>query len=192
MRRPLVAASLTVLLLVAVLRYELTLHGKPVIVAARPAATPPTAPAAGSGRSARAAHHRRPTGSVATRGKARASSPARRSSTSTRTAPARTTPSASHTSARPTGTYTGTPSGTPYGVVQVQIKVTNGRITDVIALQMPSDSQRSRDLSAQAGPQLRQEALSAQSANIDGVSGATYTSNGYKQSLQAAIDQAHL
>jgi uncharacterized protein with FMN-binding domain len=52
-------------------------------------------------------------------------------------------------------------------------------------------NQHSRDISAAAAPQLRQEALRSQSASIDTVSGATYTSEGYRQSLQAALDQAH-
>jgi uncharacterized protein with FMN-binding domain len=100
--------------------------------------------------------------------------------------PTRPSPSPSPTA--PSGTFTGSPFSTPYGNVQVQIKVTDGRIMDVVALQLPSDNQRSQELSSQAGPQLRQEALDAQSADIDTVSGATYTSDGYRQSLQAAID----
>ncbi|MBV9039559.1 MAG: FMN-binding protein [Acidimicrobiia bacterium] len=64
-------------------------------------------------------------------------------------------------------------------------------MTDVQALQLPSDYARSQQISDYAGPKLRQEALDAQSANIDTVSGATYTSDGYRQSLQSALDQVH-
>ena len=58
--------------------------------------------------------------------------------------------------------------------------------------QLPSDRARSRYISSIAGPELRQEALQARSANIDVISGATYTSESYAQSLQGALDQAGL
>ena len=76
-----------------------------------------------------------------------------------------------------------------YGDVQVEVVISGGRISDVVALQLPSDRRRSEEISSIAGPYLRQEALQAQSANIDIVSGATYTSVSYAQSLQAALDQ---
>ena len=78
-----------------------------------------------------------------------------------------------------------------YGSVQVRVVIQGGHITDVQALQMPADRQRSAEISQFAEPQLRSEALQAQSANIDLVSGATYTSESYAQSLQSALDQAH-
>ncbi len=81
---------------------------------------------------------------------------------------------------------------TPYGDVQVQVTVANGKIVDVSALQLPMERARSAMISQYAEPILRSEALQAQSANIDLVSGATYTSMGYQQSLQAALDQVHL
>jgi len=77
-----------------------------------------------------------------------------------------------------------------YGDVQVQIVVRGGQLVDVQALQLPSDRRRSQEISSYAEPYLRQEALQARSANIDIVSGATYTSVSYAQSLQAALDQA--
>ena len=77
----------------------------------------------------------------------------------------------------------------PYGVVQVQVTFQNGQITDVATLQAPSDNRHSADISSYATPQLRSEALSAQSAQINTVSGATYTSEAYTQSLQSALDQ---
>jgi uncharacterized protein with FMN-binding domain len=87
--------------------------------------------------------------------------------------------------------YTGALVGTPYGNVQVMVVASGNRITDVRALHLTDANQHSRDISASAAPDLRQEALKAQSASIDTVSGATYTSEGYRQSLQAALDQMH-
>jgi uncharacterized protein with FMN-binding domain len=92
------------------------------------------------------------------------------------------------------GQYTGQDITTPYGDVQVQITVSNGHITDVQAPLLPSDRTRSVEINQVAGPILHDEALraaSAQTAQIDTVSGATYTSDAYVQSLQWAIDQAH-
>nr|WP_132050141.1 FMN-binding protein [Curtobacterium sp. PhB136] len=88
------------------------------------------------------------------------------------------------------GTYTGTAVSTRYGDVQVEVIVAGGKLTEVTALQLTDDDPRSSMISAQAAPVLRQEALTAQSAQIDTVSGATYTSDGYIQSLQSALDQA--
>jgi uncharacterized protein with FMN-binding domain len=76
-----------------------------------------------------------------------------------------------------------------YGDVQVQLTTAGGRITRVAALRLPGSDGRSQQISSFAGPQLAQQALAAQSANIDGVSGATYTSESYKASLQSALDQ---
>jgi uncharacterized protein with FMN-binding domain len=77
-----------------------------------------------------------------------------------------------------------------YGNVQVRVSVKNGKVTDVAAVQLPQSDGRSAQISSQAAPALRQEALKAQSAKIDGVSGATYTSTGYQASLQGALTQA--
>ena len=88
------------------------------------------------------------------------------------------------------GQFTGQVIGTPYGQVQVEVTETKGAITDVQALQLPVDRRLSAQISQYVAPILRQEALQAQSASIDGVSGATYTSEGYRESLQSALDQA--
>ncbi|WP_338899247.1 FMN-binding protein [Streptomyces sp. TG1A-60] len=90
-----------------------------------------------------------------------------------------------------TGTQvlTGTAVQTDYGPVQVRITVNGGRITDAEALQSPSGG-RSTQISGNAIPQLNKNAVAAGSADIDAVSGATYTSGGYRQSLQSALDQA--
>ena len=81
--------------------------------------------------------------------------------------------------------------GTPYGQVQVRAVLRGSTLVDVQALQLTDSGGHSRDLSAMAAPTLRSEAIAAQSAKIDTVSGATYTSEGYRQSLQAALDAAH-
>lgn len=89
------------------------------------------------------------------------------------------------------GTFAGGVVQIPFGPVQVQITVSGGKITDVQTLQMPSDRSRSAQIAAYSAPILRSEALTAQSAQIYIVSGATYTSDGYAQSLQSALDAAN-
>lgn len=89
------------------------------------------------------------------------------------------------------GTFTGQTVSTPFGDVQVQVTLAKGRITDVQPLVLPSDRMRSQMIAQYSAPILRNEALQAQSAQIDLVSGATYTSEAYAQSLQSALDQAH-
>jgi uncharacterized protein with FMN-binding domain len=103
------------------------------------------------------------------------------------------------TPATPAPTKTGSTSGsktvdgpvvsTQFGDVQVEVVMSGGKLTDVVALELPT-GRRSGQISNYAAPTLRQEALQAQSAKIDLVSGATYTSDAYTQSLQAALDQA--
>lgn len=89
------------------------------------------------------------------------------------------------------GTFTGSATNTRYGPVQVQITVTGGKIVDVQAVEYPTDNSRDRQINERAIPQLVSETLDAQSADIHFVSGATYTSQGYLDSLQSAIDQAN-
>ena len=86
-------------------------------------------------------------------------------------------------------TVTGSVAQTQYGPVQVRITVANGKITKADAVQAPKGG-LSDQKTAMAIPKLNQEALAAGSAKIDAVSGATYTSSGYTQSLQSALDQA--
>lgn len=102
-------------------------------------------------------------------------------------APAASTPAP----ARSTGVrqVTGTDTANQFGDVQVRVKAVGARITEVTAVSLPASDGRSQQISSFAGPQLAQQAINAQSANIDGVSGATYTSDSYKTSLQSAIDQ---
>jgi uncharacterized protein with FMN-binding domain len=94
------------------------------------------------------------------------------------------------TAAGSSGTYAGTAVQTRYGTVQVQVTVANGKITDVAMLQYPSADPHSSQISQYALPTLIQETLQAQSSQINSVSGATFTSQGYLQSLQSALDQA--
>ena len=90
------------------------------------------------------------------------------------------------------GTFTGDSVMTRWGAVQVEITVADGKITAVQAVEYPQNNARDRQINAYALPVLAQEVTQAQSAQIDVVSGATVTSDGYIQSLQSAIDQAHL
>lgn len=87
------------------------------------------------------------------------------------------------------GVFRGTASVNPYGPVQVTIKVANGRITAVTATHATSPA-RTLQVNRRAIPLLRQEALQAQSAQIDTVSGATYTSRSFAASLQSALAAA--
>jgi uncharacterized protein with FMN-binding domain len=89
------------------------------------------------------------------------------------------------------GTFTGQSAANPYGSVQVQLVISGGRITDVKALQYPTAHAQSAYISSIVVPELRAEVLKAQSAQVNLISGATYTSEGYAQSVQSAIDQAH-
>ncbi|MCA1821493.1 MAG: FMN-binding protein [Pseudonocardia sp.] len=89
-------------------------------------------------------------------------------------------------------TVTGSAISTRYGIVQVQLTILGGKIAAAHAVQAPGANHRDRQISAYAVPILDRQAVAAQSAHIDGVTGATGTSGGYLDSLQSAIDQAHL
>ena len=92
----------------------------------------------------------------------------------------------------PGGTFTGQDFPNRFGDVQVQVVISNGKITDIKAVQLPFDRSRSAYISQVAGPMLRDEALKAQSAKIDIISGATYTSDSYANSLESALKQANM
>ena len=89
-----------------------------------------------------------------------------------------------------TKTVTGDTVQTRWGPVQVRITLKSGKLTEVTAVTYPTENPRDQEINSYALPRLRSEALQAQSANIDTVSGATYTSDGYRQSLQSALDSA--
>jgi uncharacterized protein with FMN-binding domain len=107
--------------------------------------------------------------------------------------PPATTPSSTPASSAATSAvYVGSAITTRYGVVQVKITVSGKKITNVGFAQLTAYDGRSQQINSGAAPILLQETLSAQSAHIDSVSGASYTSDGYVQSLQSAIDKAGL
>ncbi|MCX5387308.1 FMN-binding protein [Streptomyces sp. NBC_00083] len=89
-----------------------------------------------------------------------------------------------------TGDFTGDVIDTRYGPVQVSVTLAKGRLTAVHVLQVPSERGRDQEIAARAVPRLTEEALGAQNAQIDAVSGASYTSEGYIESLQSALDKA--
>ena len=90
------------------------------------------------------------------------------------------------------GTFTGATVSTIYGPVQVRITVANQKVIDVQALTLPRDRARSAAISQYSAPILRSEAITAQTAQIDIVSGATYPSVAYARSFESALKQAHL
>jgi uncharacterized protein with FMN-binding domain len=105
------------------------------------------------------------------------------------------TPSSGSTSDSTTGSssaatsITGDAVNTRFGPVQVQITVKNGKMTAVQAIVYPQENSRDQEINSYAIPQLNREAAQAGNANIDMVSGATYTSDGYINSLQSALDR---
>ncbi len=88
------------------------------------------------------------------------------------------------------GEYTGSNADATYGNVQVKAVISGGKITDVQFLDYPKDRDNSLEISNQSMPILKSEAIKAQTAEVDIVSGATQTSEAFKQSLQAALSQA--
>jgi uncharacterized protein with FMN-binding domain len=88
------------------------------------------------------------------------------------------------------GTYTGPEVDAFYGLVQVKVVVQNGKISDVQVPEYPTDRRTSQRINQQAVPWLQQEAMQAQSANVDIITGATLTSQAFAQSMQTALDQA--
>lgn len=115
------------------------------------------------------------------------------------TQPGQSTPTQTPTKAptKSAGTKTVTGSSVPvtegfrtFGNVQVQVTVSNGKITKLVAVDYPNGDPRSYEISRYSIPVLGQEVLSAQGTNIDIVSGATYTTEAYAQSVQAALDKA--
>ncbi|HUN38135.1 MAG TPA: FMN-binding protein [Trebonia sp.] len=100
--------------------------------------------------------------------------------------------SASSTSSTASKTVAGDVASTIYGPIQVTITVKGGKITAVTVPEYPDGTPRDQQINAFALPELIQETVAADSARVDSVSGATYTSQGYVTSLQSAIDKAGL
>ncbi|MEY4532629.1 MAG: hypothetical protein RI926_398 [Actinomycetota bacterium] len=88
------------------------------------------------------------------------------------------------------GTYDGAVVNTRYGPQQVQVVIAGGKISDVVVLQTQTADRKSEQISSRANPILREEVLTSQSSKVANVSGATYTSQSYIQSLQSALDAA--
>jgi uncharacterized protein with FMN-binding domain len=104
--------------------------------------------------------------------------------------PTRTATPTATASASASKTVTSDAVGTRYGNVQLKVTIAGGKITDITPVQLPQMDPKSYAISSYAAPLLRQSALAKQSADIDIVSGATYTSEGYKAALQSALDKA--
>lgn len=88
------------------------------------------------------------------------------------------------------GNYTGSVADAYYGNVQVKAIIRNGKIVSVVFLQYPNDNPNSQYINSQATPYLRQEAIQAQSASVSAITGATFTSQAFVQSLSSALNQA--
>ena len=101
-----------------------------------------------------------------------------------------TTSTAKVSTSGSTKTVTSGVEPTRYGPLQLKVTISGGKITDVQALQLPSNDPKSVEIGNYAAPLLRQSALGKQSGGIDVVSGATYTSDGYATALQSALDKA--
>ncbi len=117
-----------------------------------------------------------------------ASDPA--SNSSVQQAPASNSSSSSQVSYK-NGTYSGPDVNVFYGLVKVQATIQNGKISSVQFLDYPSDRRTSQQINSIAMPYLQQEAIQAQSSNVDIISGATLTSEGFQMSLQSALASAH-
>ncbi len=118
-----------------------------------------------------------------------AHAPAVQTATASTTSTTSTATAAPGSASAVSGTATGDAVDTQYGAAQVRVTVKGGRITSIEALQLQRNDPRSVQISSSAAPVLQQEALTAQSANVDAVSGASYTSASYTQSLQSALDK---
>ena len=88
------------------------------------------------------------------------------------------------------GSYAGSVQDAFYGNIQVRVVISGGKITDVIFLQFPNDNRTSQYINSQADPMLKQEAIQAQSAQVNGVSGASASSQAFQASLADALSQA--
>ena len=97
-------------------------------------------------------------------------------------------PTPAPTAAARNVTVNGPTVSTRWGPVQVQVKIKSGKITDIVVLAQPTGERRDVEINSYALPILHDQVIAAQNANIDGVSGATVTSEGYVRSLQAALD----
>jgi uncharacterized protein with FMN-binding domain len=114
---------------------------------------------------------------------------ARTTTTTASTSTSKSTASSAAATASRTRSATGQDVSFQYGDLEVKVTKTGSRITEVSVVQANANDPHSQSIDQFALPELRQEAISAQSAKIDGVSGASYTSAAYEQSLQSALDK---
>lgn len=128
--------------------------------------------------------------SPATDGAASTTSSAPTAGSSSGAATASSSASPSSGSTAKDGTYTGAAETTRFGTTQVKVTISGGRITEISTVQLNQADPRSYQISVGAAPTLRSEVLAKQTAAVDVVSGATYTSDAYEASLQSALDQA--
>ena len=155
-----------------------------------PAATP--APTTTKKTTTKATHKATPKSTKKSTSGSTSGSASSSGTTSTPAATPAATPVTTPKAAGISGTFTGAAGNTRYGPVQVQITVVNNVITGATALTYPTGSFRDQQINQQAIPYLIQETLAAQSANIQGVGGASYTSQGWVDSLQSALTKAGL
>lgn len=156
----------------------------------------PTVTSQSSAPAATAAASKTPAAGTKTSPVASTGATASTSATASTTPTAGTTPAASQAAspkaseaAESARVITGSVANTQYGPMQVQLTVTGTTITKATAVQQTDDGAESTQIDSFAIPQLNKETITAQSAKIDAVSGASYTSMGYIQSLQSAVDQ---
>ncbi len=100
------------------------------------------------------------------------------------------TASASSSTSTSSSAVTGDAVATRYGDIQLKVTISGGKIVKIEAVALPSGDPKSYAISSYAEPLLRQSALTKQSAEVDAVSGATFTSDGYRTALQSALDKA--
>jgi len=220
MRRITLVLMSTMGVLVLLLSYRTSLgesgpSATQVLSSARIVTAPPTTAATGSGpdpRTSRAATSsssttsraapsagRTPATSTSPTGQGRTTSAQQTSSSRLSTSMTSTAPPPATSTTPPPTTVESTPAPvtvqgasemTRYGPVQVQLTIDANTITDVTALTYPHSSGRDQQINAEAVPALQNQVLSAQSANVQGVSGATYTTEGFLTSVQSALDAA--
>jgi uncharacterized protein with FMN-binding domain len=198
MRRAVLATLSTITGIVVLLGFKSapTRAARPPFVSPVSSSVPPVgeAPATSPNSAAIAAPNSAPVSSAAVAPATQAAAPTPTSSAGpTKPSASTPTPRGSATPApKPaSGTFLGSSVQTRYGPVQIKITYAAGRVTGVVAVQLPSGRSRDAEINNYAVPILESETLAAQSANINSVSGATYTSDGYVQSLQSALDAAH-
>ncbi len=134
-------------------------------------------------------HAAAPQAAALTAGSSAGTSSTATTAKSSSTAATASTAKTSTTTTAATRSAVGSDAQYQYGDLEVKVTMTGSRITDVSVAKLNVYDPRSESIDQYAIPELRSEALSAQSANIDGVSGASYTSAAYEQSLQSAIDK---